>query len=192
MPRISTAIQRISQQIRLSLTLAKSSADLRVFISKSRPASESVLIKINSNSKTKAFEGHKFSSGLPQKARCKRIASHSQQHRFQFQKRAQKLIRLDNVAFAVAFVRINNPPSPNLLCNRAAITHDQPAARSLSATDLPVFHWRPFDECSGSIFGTAISQTRNKFDPDNFNHCVLILTASAVYVTIKIRGTAGA
>src|SRR6266480_1497914 len=68
MPRISTAIQRISQQIRLSLTLAKSSADLRVFISKSRPASERVLIKINSNSKTKAFEVHKFSSGLPQKA----------------------------------------------------------------------------------------------------------------------------
>jgi len=98
MPRISTAIQRISQQIRLSLTLAKSSADLRVFISKSRPASERVLININSNSKTKAFESHKFSSGLPQKARCKRIAPHSQQHRFQFQKRAQKLIRLDSVA----------------------------------------------------------------------------------------------
>src|SRR6266480_4224102 len=117
MPRISTAIQRISQQIRLSLTLAKSSAGLRVFISKSRPASERVLIKINSHSN---------------------IAS-------SFQKRAQKLIRLDNVAFAVAFVRINNPPSPTLLCNGAAITHDQPAARSLSATDLPVFHWRPFD-----------------------------------------------
>jgi hypothetical protein len=99
---------------------------------------------------------------------------------------------LDNVAFAVAFVRINNPPSPTLLCNGAAITHDQPAALSLSATDLPVFHWRPFDECSGSIFGTAISQTRNKFDRDNFNHCILIVTASAVYFTIKIRGMAGA
>jgi hypothetical protein len=46
--------------------------------------------------------------------------------------------------------------------------------------------------CSRSIFGTAISQTRNKFDPDNFNHCVLIVTASAVYFTIKIRGMAGA
>jgi hypothetical protein len=44
----------------------------------------------------------------------------------------------------------------------------------------------------GSIFGTAISQTRNEFDPDNFNHCVLIITASAVYFTIKIRGMAGA
>jgi hypothetical protein len=33
----------------------------------------------------------------------------SQQHRFQLQKRAQKLIRLDNVAFAVVFVRINDP-----------------------------------------------------------------------------------
>jgi hypothetical protein len=45
---------------------------------------------------------------------------------------------------------------------------------------------------SGSIFGTAISQARNKFDPDNFNHCALIVTASAVYFTIKIRGMAGA
>ena len=33
----------------------------------------------------------------------------SQQHRFQFQKRAQKLIRVDNVAFAIAFVGVNNP-----------------------------------------------------------------------------------
>jgi hypothetical protein len=47
---------------------------------------------------------------------------------------AQKLIRLDNVAFVVAFVRINNPPSPTMLRNRAATAHDQPAALSLSAT----------------------------------------------------------
>jgi hypothetical protein len=118
---VSPVIPRIGQQIRPYLTLAKSSADLRVFISKSRPASERVLININSNSKTKAFETHKFSSGLPQKARCNRIAPHSQQHRFQLQKRAQKLIRLDNVAFAVASVRINNPRSPTLLCDGAAM-----------------------------------------------------------------------
>jgi hypothetical protein len=30
----------------------------------------------------------------------------------QLQKRAQELIRLDNVVFAVAFVGVNNPPSP--------------------------------------------------------------------------------
>src|SRR5438477_3379027 len=130
MPRISTAIQRISQQIRLSLTLAKSSADLRVFISKSRPASERVLIKINSSSKAKAFESHKFSSGLPQKARCKRIAPHSQQHRFQFQKRAQKLIRLDNVAFAVAFMGVHNP-APAISGNGTAI-----APRPTRTTEL--------------------------------------------------------
>src|SRR6266513_159582 len=145
MPRISTAIQRISQQIRLSLTLAKSSTDLRVFISKSHPASERVLININSNSKTKEFESHKCSSGLPKKARCKRIAPHSQQHRFQFQKRAQKLIRLDNVAFAVAFVRINNPPSPTMLCDGAAIAPRPTSGTELVSDDFPELHVaRPF------------------------------------------------
>src|SRR5439155_23595374 len=94
-------------------------------------------------------------------------------------------MRLDNVAFAVAFGRISNPPSPTLHCNGAAITHDQPAALSLSATDLAVFHWRLFDGCYGSIFGTAISQTRTKLDHNNFNHCVLIVTASGVYFTLK-------
>src|SRR5580765_7020280 len=45
-----------------------------------------------------------------------------QQHRFQLSKRAQELIRVDNVAFAVAFVRINNPPSPAIFCRRATIS----------------------------------------------------------------------
>jgi hypothetical protein len=66
-PTISPVIPRIGQQIRLSLNLAKSSANLRVFISR------------------------------------------LQQHRFQLQKRRHELIRLDNVAFAVAFVGVNDP-----------------------------------------------------------------------------------
>jgi hypothetical protein len=57
---------------------------------------------------------------------------------------------------------------------------------------MPCVSPRRRDECSDSIFGTAISQARNKFDPDNFDHCVLIVTASVLYHTIEIGGTAGA
>ena len=77
-PTISPVIPRIGQQIRLSISFAKSSADLRVFISR------------------------------------------LQQHRFQFQKCAQQLVRMNDVAFAVAFVGVNNP-SPAVFCQRATI-----------------------------------------------------------------------
>src|SRR6266446_5260374 len=45
---------------------------------------------------------------------------------------------------------------------------------------------------SGSIFGTAISQARNKFDRDNFVHRTLIDTASVAYSPRKIAGTRSA
>jgi hypothetical protein len=99
-PTISPVIQRIGQQIRLSLTFAKSSVDLRVFISR------------------------------------------SQQHRFQLQKRAQELIRLDNVAFAVAFVGINNPPSPAIFCRRTTISLRPTGSAELVSNGFPVSHWR--------------------------------------------------
>jgi hypothetical protein len=44
----------------------------------------------------------------------------------------------------------------------------------------------------GSIFGTAISQARNKFGRDNFIHRTLIDTASVAYSPRKIVGTEGA
>jgi hypothetical protein len=50
-PTILPVILRIGQQIRFSLTFAKSSADLRVFIFQGCSASE--LMDTNSNSKTK-------------------------------------------------------------------------------------------------------------------------------------------
>ena len=67
--------------------------------------------------------------------------SRLQQHRFQLSKRAQELIRLDNVAFAVAFVRINNPPSPTMLCDGAAIAPRPTGSVKLVSYNFPVFHW---------------------------------------------------
>src|SRR6266478_1967644 len=46
--------------------------------------------------------------------------------------------------------------------------------------------------CSGSIFGTAISQARNDFDDDEFRRCILSNTISTSYGTQKIVGTEGA
>jgi len=43
---------------------------------------------------------------------CRDKTSGTQQRRFQLQKCAQQLVRLDDVAFAIAFVRINDPASP--------------------------------------------------------------------------------
>jgi hypothetical protein len=45
---------------------------------------------------------------------------------------------------------------------------------------------------SGSIFGTAISQARNKFDRDIFLHRILSETIPAAYSAKKVAGTAGA
>jgi len=39
---------------------------------------------------------------------------------------------LDDIAFAIVFVRVNDP-TPAISDNGAAITHDQPAPPSLSA-----------------------------------------------------------
>src|SRR4026209_2345944 len=86
---------RIGHQVRLSLSFAKSSADLRVFISR------------------------------------------LQKHRFQLQKRAQELIRLDNVAFAVAFVGVNNPLSSAIFCSRATIPPRPASSTELVSDDLP-------------------------------------------------------
>jgi len=69
------------------------------------------------------------------KAECKRIALRSQQHRFQLQKRAQELIRMDNVALAVAFVSVNNP-SPAIFRDRATIS-PRPTHGGASCVFLP-------------------------------------------------------
>ena len=78
---------------------------------------------------------------------------------------------------------IGNEEARGHWCKESSVQNpaDDSAGYISASTNVPV-----------PIFGTAISQTRNKFDPDNFNHCVLIVTASAVYFTIKIRGMAGA
>jgi hypothetical protein len=49
-----------------------------------------------------------------------------------------------------------------------------------------------FNECFGSIFGTAISQARNDFDDEEFRRCILSNTISTSYGTQKIVGTEGA
>jgi hypothetical protein len=45
---------------------------------------------------------------------------------------------------------------------------------------------------SGSIFGTAISQARNKFDRDISLHCILSETIPTGYSAKKFAGTEGA
>jgi hypothetical protein len=50
----------------------------------------------------------------------------SQPHRFQLKKRAQQFVRMDDVAFAVVFIGINDP-APTIARD---VPHDQPAARS--------------------------------------------------------------
>jgi hypothetical protein len=64
----------------------------------------------------------------------------SEQRRFQFQKRAQQLVRFNDVSATIIFVCIDNP-APAIVRDSAAIA-DQPASLSLSANDFPVFHWR--------------------------------------------------
>jgi hypothetical protein len=118
----------------------------------------------------------------------------------------------DTINFAPSVTTVNLTSGELVIDRNLTITgpgaNRLTVQRSTNAFDFRIFHIRSstvtvsisgitisngrFDECSGSIFGTAISQTRNKFDPDNFNHCVLIVTASAVYFTIKIRGMADA
>jgi len=44
-----------------------------------------------------------------------------QQHRLQLQKRRQQLVRMNDIAFAVAFMGINNP-TPSITGDGAAIT----------------------------------------------------------------------
>src|SRR4029077_7946931 len=55
-------------------------------------------------------------------------------------KRAQELIRLDNVAFAVAFVGVNNPPTPAIFCRRATISPRPTGSVKLVSDPFPIFH----------------------------------------------------
>jgi hypothetical protein len=55
------------------------------------------------------------------------------QCRFQFKECAQQFVRMDDVAFPVAFMGVNDP-TPAISGNGTTIAHDQPAALSLSAT----------------------------------------------------------
>ena len=72
-------------------------------------------------------------------ARLRNLPVRSQQHRFQFQKRAQELIRLDNVAFAIAFVGVNNS-TPASTSHGAAIAPRPAGNTELVSDDFPVFH----------------------------------------------------
>ena len=60
------------------------------------------------------------------------MAKTLQQRCFQLQKRRQQLIRLNDLAATVSAMGINDT-APAMSGNGAAITHDQPAAESLSA-----------------------------------------------------------
>jgi hypothetical protein len=59
-----------------------------------------------------------------------------QQRRFQLQKRAQQFVKLDNVAFAVAFVGINDP-TPAISGNGAAIAPRPTGSTELVSNDFP-------------------------------------------------------
>jgi len=65
---------------------------------------------------------------------------------------------------------------------------------SLQFKTLPVMaaDTSAFQRCSGSIFGTDISQARNDSGHDNFIHWSLIVTASVTYNVKKIVGTQSA
>ena len=48
---------------------------------------------------------------------------------------------MDDVAFTVAFVGINDP-TPAMPCNSAAIASRPTSSTELVSDDFPVFHWR--------------------------------------------------
>jgi hypothetical protein len=50
-------------------------------------------------------------------------------------------VRMDDVAFPVAFMGINNP-SPAIFCHRARIAPRPTGSAKLVSDDFPVFHWR--------------------------------------------------
>ena len=64
-----------------------------------------------------------------------------QQRGFQLQKCAEEFVRLNDVAFPVAFMGVNDP-TPAISGNGAAIAPRPPSSTEPVSDDFPVFHWR--------------------------------------------------
>jgi hypothetical protein len=64
-----------------------------------------------------------------------------QQRRFQFQKRGQQFIRLDDVTPPVSPIAVNGPASA-IFRDRAAIAPGPSGSSELVGDNLPIFHWR--------------------------------------------------